>query len=485
MRDLLSARDLRYLCILENLFFNKNMTLQQLAENTDSSATSIQNDISNINNFIQPLTITTSLRHGCSLFSPDNYSVDYIYECILKNSLEFSFIELVFFENHSSLNHYADELFISLSTLKRTINKINDVLSHSDIYIQTSPVALVGDEKKLCSFMVQYFIEAYASQPLPFSKIEIETINELIVPIVKKNNFNLTRPDFIRLQIITLVSIFRIKNKHHDEKTISFPKSIDVSILTNVVVAVNFERIFSIRFSPDVLNRIFFPFINGAFAINYQHLELLTQSSPSLLAVLSQINIFLTTISKNLKITLDNRKDLSLALFNVYNMIIGKSYILNNRKKRFTYNFIQHNPHVRKHIYKSIQEASQIKRKFLLYELEELTYIFITHWEGFADKIAHLQPKYLVGLLFNTDDEHIELIRSTLSSKFKDELTFIIMTEISIEDALKSSVQYDFVITNISNLIHADCDFICIDIFPTFQDIQKIQKKYLSLSNFF
>lgn len=41
----------------------------------------------------------------------------------LKNSIEFQFLEKVFFEQHYRLEEYDDALFISVSTLKKVTNK--------------------------------------------------------------------------------------------------------------------------------------------------------------------------------------------------------------------------------------------------------------------------------------------------------------------------------------------------------------------------
>lgn len=482
MRNILSTRDQRYLTILESLFNNDSLTLTELATITKSSTRNLQNDLKTISLLIDPMTITTSLREGCFLTYPDNMNIDYLYRIILKNSLEFNLLELIFFEKHERLEDYADSLFVSLSTLKRMIKHINKTTKKAGFYINTTPLILTGDERALSSMLFNYFNEAYLVTELPFPKIQLEALNKIIDYVMRKNAGYLNFPDIVMLKVSTLISLVRLKNNHYSKTVDTIPQILDTSILNNVMIKQIIRSVFKIELTPATLQRLFYQFANGRFAHNYKHLEDLGANNPKVSIAIANIKQFLTTISKDLEIPLENKEELTLVLFNVNNMIIGESYILYNKKLIFIENFIQNTPYIADFIYQGLNKAAYLIRDFKQYELEELTYIFITHWKGFADKILTLKPRYSVGIFMDSDIEHSEFIATILTNLFKEDFSFHVMSSLSFSDALKDATAFDFFVTNISGLPQGSVPGITISLYPTPNDLKKIALAYTNLS---
>lgn len=95
-----------------------------------------------------------------------------VYQKALRESPSLKLLELLFFRDFSSLEELAEELFVSLSTLKRLIKKTNTYLSHTfAISIVTNPVQVSGDERQIRLFYLKYFSEAYKISEWPFGDI--------------------------------------------------------------------------------------------------------------------------------------------------------------------------------------------------------------------------------------------------------------------------------------------------------------------------
>ncbi|MGO2265987.1 MAG: helix-turn-helix domain-containing protein [Vagococcus salmoninarum] len=483
MIDLLSKADQRYLIILETLWQQRSQTLALLAEKTGFSKRNTQNDIITINSFISPLKIITSTKDGYSLFIPDTFSIDFIYSCILKNSVEFSFLEAVFFENCSRLEDYAETLFVSVSTLKRMIHAMNESLSKYNIRITTSPIQLIGDEKVISSTIFMLFSEKYDFDELPFSTIQQTTLTKLIDLVLKKDSHFYTFSDIHMLKTICLIAIIRIQNKHIQNYSEKLLDDYDVSFINNFFIHHAFKSIFRIELNNQTLIRLLYPFISGTFAFDTDHLQKIAKKSDHNQKVVNHLDNFLESISREFKLPLVNKDQLILELFNVYHFNYSEPYLIYNKKKAFLSTFLENAPYTSELIYKGIQRASSLQDEFKSYELEELTYIFITHWKGFAHVIKSLEPQFSVGIFLNSDLEHAYFLKTMLNSIFYNELNFHVINGTNLEVVYKQTHEYSMVITNVSHFKSKNTPHICIGMYPTANDIQKIAAEYARLSS--
>lgn len=482
MFHILSNRDQRYLLILETLFNSHSQTLGHLAKLTETSKRNLQNDITTINEFIDPMYIATSLKEGCTLIYPDTISIDYLYQCILKNSLEFSLFEAVFFEKKERLEDYADYLFISVSTLKRMIQKINKAIAHLNFQITTGPVQLVGNESLITSTMIMYFLERYRFDKLPFSRIQMKTLDTLISSVIRKQEKFYNFPDLLLVKLILLVAIVRLQHHHLGKLDLTIPEEFDISFANNFFLRQAFKSIFRIELDKQTLIRLFYPFITGKFAFDYDHLMSLAQDNPETLRAVTLMDDFLQSLSQEFQLPLANKEQLLLELFNVYHLNVGESYLLYNKKKVFLDNFLENAPQVTDFLARSIQKASNLDKNFEAHEIEQLAYIFITHWDGFAKSINKLKQRFSIGVFMDSDFEHSEFIAATLNDRFKDELEFQVIQAATVTEFLAEANNFVFVITNMSDFPSKSVPLLCIQLYPSSKDFQRIADFYSTIT---
>lgn len=208
-KSLLSKQHGRQLKLLE--FFSKNThgTAEILRDLTNCEHGTLKNDIEILNTYINPSVIKYQNKQFC-LILKGNMNYFSLFSKLLQNSLEVSIIEAIFFEKNCSFNSLAVKLFVSNSTLRRIINKLNESLKEEDIFIQFQPMEIIGNEKKIRRFISTMLFEKYYGSFPPFSESE------------KKFAFDMLKilPDNLafkskKLDTFFLVSMSRIKRGYN------------------------------------------------------------------------------------------------------------------------------------------------------------------------------------------------------------------------------------------------------------------------------
>ncbi|SQF20699.1 trans-acting positive regulator [Streptococcus pyogenes] len=103
-----------------------------------------------------------------------------------------------------SLGELANELFVSLSTLKRLIEKVNIYLKNEfDIKIITNPIQVVGEESQIRLFYIKYFSEAYSMSEWLFGNLVNEhNFGRLISLMISKTDVNINFSMFRHIKIL-------------------------------------------------------------------------------------------------------------------------------------------------------------------------------------------------------------------------------------------------------------------------------------------
>lgn len=485
MKHILSKQSQRFLTTLEHLYYNNYSSYENLAHLSQVSIKTIQDDINKINDFIEPLEIQEYSQYEVHLKKQDNISCDYIYSCILSNSLEFSTLELIFFEQEDRLEDYADALFISLSTLKRIISKINARIKKNGIQISTNPIQLIGNESVICLTMANFFKEKYLTENYPFSKVQYKVFDQLVHYALSNYKEFLNYPDMNKLKLYSFISIIRLQNGHYfntENYHRALEKEFDFPFLNNYLFKQTFKSVFHIELSKENIIDFAYPFLNDNFAFNYQEILRIANKNQQKKEEFDNLVILIDDISNSLDLPIETTKKekLLLDLYNVRLMMIGKTYLLYNSKRNFLINLASDYPI----IYQFVDEKIIKNKRFKNYsesEKEEIIYILLTHWSELFFAIQDKQPLYKAGLCMTSDIEHTKLIADMLNRKFYRRFDFQPIAFTSFKEAYKQFDNYDVIITNVSNLKEKKKPVVSIDLYPSFNDYAKIYTLYYNL----
>lgn len=479
--NLLSKQDKRYLVILESLFIKESTTLNDLMTVTNSSRKTIREDLQVINEFIDPMVIKTS-HDGCHLDYPLNIGIDYIYSCILKNSLEYTFLEMIFFEKKGSIEAYAEDLYLSPSTIRRMITRINKQTKKYDFQISTAKLQLVGNEAHIYNTIIHYFKEKYIHQNYPFSNIQKKALHMLINYALKKHSEFNTMSDIESLQLIVLVSLVRIQNNHHiiiDTKT-----EIDdflTEILKDKMLKTLFKSVFRIEFSKHNIIHLFYPFIKGGFAFTYDDVLKVTKRDSRIKQHINNASQYIDNIASILGLPISNKEQIIIEVFNLIILNAGKDYLLFNKRKFFLDYFAKESPYITNILYKEIENNFFYLDDITDNDKDQFIYILVIHWKELSNKIYSFNPIYRVGIYMNWDVEHNSFISGILSQHFLGRLTFEPIVASGYEDAKVIFKNYDFILTNISNLKADGINFLVCNEYPSVDDLYNISKMYSKL----
>ncbi|MDF9824740.1 biotin operon repressor [Breznakia sp. PF5-3] len=186
MRQLLDSTTQRIVQIIEILSYDvERTTVNQLAQTIGCSTRAISKDVDIIRKkWGHLLTIETSKKYGIRLANR-NYAINKIvFHQMINESLSVQWLLELFINPEQNINFYSEKLYVSNSTLKRLISKINNELIKYKIKIevQRGKYFIAGDnEAYIRKFFTFAFIESHGfelpfSFDLSFSKKNVENI---------------------------------------------------------------------------------------------------------------------------------------------------------------------------------------------------------------------------------------------------------------------------------------------------------------------
>ncbi|EPM6849804.1 helix-turn-helix domain-containing protein [Enterococcus faecalis] len=461
MKKILSKKDYLELQILEYLFNNTHTDLSLLSESLSVDKRTIRSAIQAINSKFSPIEIL-NYNNFLKLKIPHNYSIRYVYSTILQNSLEFKIIELCFFESNISLSKLENTLFISNSTLKRKLKKINNVLSNEKFSISLTSLRLVGESTTIQNFITYYIYDAYLLKNKAFKKNEYSLIKKAITLYAQVRNIEINEQDLDKATVIILVHFYFKKNSGTLHKSKNTPK-LDILL----------ERQIKYLFFP---NSNFFNLYSALKTLQekllfttYDQLLLEIEQNIELKIIYENFNNIINNICSTFSINHpDNMEKLLLDLCTVYNMNFGKPFILYDKY----YLFVKQMMHNHSDLILFIQnQFNSYFENIEEHSINSFIYILVTHWKELINCIEQNKTKVTIALIYDTDDEHINMLESDISTHLhhhciiqKEPMHFLYSPNHLYNK------KYDLIITNIPGIDISEIKVLCLPIYPSLSD---------------
>ncbi|WP_430606720.1 hypothetical protein IGJ55_002932 [Enterococcus sp. AZ170] len=186
----------------------------------------IQSDIETFGfkeNVSLDLYIGSNSKLYCSLHYQLTFSIHYMLREYLKNSIFFLIIKDLLFDSSFSIKKAIDKYFVTNSTLRRYLKKIDTELHTFNLALSVKKeLTITGDEATIRLFYTSLFFEVYGGENWPFSFISQKEVNDLLnkfpssiytpTEYSKRNYF----------QIFLAISILRIRKKKQIENRMLF-----------------------------------------------------------------------------------------------------------------------------------------------------------------------------------------------------------------------------------------------------------------------
>ncbi|MGX7149918.1 helix-turn-helix domain-containing protein [Enterococcus ureasiticus] len=186
----------------------------------------IQSDIETFgfkDNISLNLYIGNNSKLYCSLHYQLTFSMHYMLREYLKNSIFFLIIKDLFFDSSFSIKKAIDKYFVTNSTLRRYLKKIDKELHPFNLKLSIKKeLTITGDEATIRLFYTSLFFEVYEGEQWPFSFISQKEVNDLLDHFPQDIYSPVKYAKRTYFQLFLAISILRIRKKEKIENRMLF-----------------------------------------------------------------------------------------------------------------------------------------------------------------------------------------------------------------------------------------------------------------------
>jgi AraC-like DNA-binding protein len=486
MEELLEKKLLRHYHILKALLYKGWITTSSIAKETGISERTLQKDIGEINSYITPAIIETSLKSGIHLEYAANLNTFYIFSALYYQSANFLILEELLLHRYHSLHELAERLFLSDSTLARKITAINHCVRKNHFKIDTNQLKVVGDEKQIRNFYYCYFVEKFGVIDSFIPPLELSLLNELIGEFF--NHFadlkNPERAGFSYLNKMRIRLFVTIKRLQQNELIVisEVPDTFTLSPL----VAKKLATFYHLTINNQTIYQLFYRFFNDFYAWSTTDLTAKINQQKECQQIYQALATIIETVEHSEHVHLENKSKVKLALYNELIQNYGPTKILYQLSDEF---FIHLNHYYESFIFrvKVVLKVNLTKNNLPIYfddtVLNHLLFKLVIAWQDLSLQLTALEPKITAALFFNTSFDHTMFLQQEILYYLKDRVEITLLTAKSIAEIDQSKQQFDMIITNLSSLTLKDCPIISIHATPTPDDYKAILDQYTEIIN--
>lgn len=480
MKGILSLRAQRQLDLVELLMNNEFVTLTIASEQLNSPIKTIKTDIVELEMLLAPAKITFSKKEGICLKSPLNFCKSKIYQKFIQNSIEFQMIEKVFLKNFDKVEDLAEDLYISLSTVKRFAQRINQFLQIEGFTINLKKMQLIGDSHSICNFMKVYFYEKYGVAENFLSSVELTIIDQIIVQIIQKScpSKKVSNLDFSllnSLRFYTYSAINLLKNDSRNLFQITHNQKFE--LWKDTYFCDEFYSQFNLPLSLNNLHNISYLFFSDNYAESIDAIYRESERDRHMYLKYQKIKTLVHHIEKKAEGKSIDFDEIILRLYNLDSQIHGRTFVLYDKNKEFYNGIINLYGHFPERIIHSLQGIYYLSphKEYLVYEA---IFTILTQWPGLLECLERSKPTVKAALLFNSEMEYMDVLCERINYNLKGHLSCIPIEITSINELEKLVDKFDCIITNIPDIYIKDIPVVLVPSVPDAKSFAKMMLVY-------
>lgn len=211
--------DLIYYLLSENKWWS----LAELSEKTGYSKSTIWRDLIFLESILpEDWSMEKNETLGIRLHKPENGTLERLLAQIREKNTYLHTLRLILLNDGVDISQISAEVHISRSGAYRHLEKLQDVVNEAGVKLTTSPFKLIGDERKIRRFIMQYFdFMSLESQHIkePHNGAKVEAA---LVGLSKKYSMSFRIGALHRLSMALMISNLRISMGYYA----AFPKEL-------------------------------------------------------------------------------------------------------------------------------------------------------------------------------------------------------------------------------------------------------------------
>ncbi|GFE44699.1 trans-acting regulator SP_1800 [Streptococcus canis] len=430
---------------------------RELCKVLDSTLSTLQACVANLQ-FMESLGRITYKDSYLSIDYNDHCGLQEVYQRALRESQSLQLLATLFFKEFDSLEDLAEALFISLSTLKRLIERTNSYLQKEfGIKISTRPVMVVGDERQIRLFYLKYFSEAYAISEWPFADvINQNNLERLIELMVKQTDVLVNFCLFQHLKILSGVNLVRFQKGFTVNRKDKGLEPLFMKALEDSLEMKDLSSLFVLKYNRPLdvkaLSEIFSNYMSKELELGASLQSTIKEKNKTLSPrnIVSWISL-LDNLEKTIGLSMSNKYELARHL--QATVVLGEedisaNFLIYDYKREYLSYFDKH--------YKLIYETfiGSVKELFALAG-EELSDKMISHllyclfitWENLFLKISHSRRKLKL-LVIERSHNNVGNFLKAYFVEFFDIVNFAEL-EITTIDLTALEKDYDVIVTDV------------------------------------
>ncbi|MGX7150115.1 helix-turn-helix domain-containing protein [Enterococcus ureasiticus] len=480
MKEILSSRSKRQLELVELLADNDWVPFIVASESLNVPVKTLKSDIIELESLLAPATIESSKKYGIRFARSFDFCKTSIYQKFIKNSVEFQLIEKIFLHNFSTIVDLADNLYTSVSTIKRIVLRVNQLLQVEGFTINLKKMQLVGDPHSICNFMQHYFYEKYGVAESLLTTSQLAILDQVGLQIIKKStsnepshNLDFSLLNRLRFYTYTVINLL----KHNSENQLHDLPEKEFAILNDSYACDEFYSQFHLSLSPTNLNIFFYLIFSDQYVDSLSTLRNLIKVDRNALLKYQKIEKLLQEIEKKMDCKCDNFDTIFMRLYNLDCQIHGRTYILHNKNKEFLTsikNLYGHLPMELSHALQAIFYSNPYK-EYIVYEAIS---ILFTNWPSLLDRLEYSTPTLKACLLFNSGLDYMNMLSERINYYLRGRFSCTPLQVTSLDQLEKEASAYDCIITNIPEIYNNSIPIIVIPLIPDAKSFDKLMLVY-------
>ncbi|EOI06820.1 hypothetical protein UAY_00162 [Enterococcus moraviensis ATCC BAA-383] len=480
MKEILSSRSKRQLELMELLADNDWVTFTTASKSLSVPVKTLKSDIIELGALLAPATIESSKKYGIRLASNFGFCKTSIYQKFIKNSVEFQLIEKIFLHNFATVIELANDLYTSVSTIKRIVIRVNQLLQIEGFTINLKKMQLIGDPRSICNFMQHYFYEKYGLAEKLLTPSQLTSLDKVAFEMVKqalptKASYNLDFSLLNQLRFYTYTVIILLK--HNGENQLHDLPNKDFAILNDTYACDEFYAQFHLPLSTTHLNSFFYLFFSNQYIDSLETVRRQAMQDHNVFLKHQKIENLLQEIEKKMDCKCDNFEEIFMRLYNLDCQIHGRTFILHNKNKEFLIsikNLYGHFPMELLHSLQAIFYSNPYK-EYLVYEAIS---ILFTNWPNLLDRLEYSTPTMKACLLFNSGIDYMDMLSERISYYLRGRFSCTPLQVSSLKELEREVAAYDCIITDIPEIYFNDIPTIIIPMIPDAKSFDKLMLVY-------
>lgn len=479
MKNLLTATEQRRFDFIELLVKRKSwVDLSEVAVELACSERVLRNDLDYFKDLNHLFKISWS-DYGIRIRLEPNVGMLTISQKFIENSDYYSLLEHIFFSQNKTVTVIASELYKSSATVYRMISTINSIFNHYDIYIDTKPIRITGNELNIRYYFFNYFTSKYGLMYFPFTQINDDVFDQLLKPFADHFNWKIGFSEMNNYKFGTAVNIIRYINGHLVDKSDNRKLRFDPlpAYEKRIAFLSELESSLRIKIDEQFIEQIFYLYLDTNYILDHSTLKEQVSTDANLSVKFVHLMIDFTVLQRGFNLELVNASELILNIMNSIYLAENKpfsDFILYDERKDFVEgvrqiapSFLNHLEHYLMNDFKDYTAPlSRNNVNFLLYTI-------ITHWENLIPQLLRQGNEINIAVISHHSQNFAQMISEFLSFELSENVSIALYNELNPNMTTLLNESYDMIVTDFPTRVQLP-RLIYIEGIPDNQDFKKI-----------